>query len=946
MPDLASSGYAAGAAAERARHRNWAQGVAGLARGANTIMNESAKLVNAVITQEDDKINDWWERDAAGDEIAGQKSDGWIDRAQQQSVIDPENTLRIYESAWNENVTADRIMEGAGVSRSAAERWLKNQGAEMRSRVMDIAQDGQTRAYETKAYDNQISYGMMLSSDPEISREDFEKGYTERLDSTGLDPESYLYQRLSLDRPENALKFSQNYAESHTKWSVEQNAKTGFMTRMDAMDEAEKLFRQNAPQTDEPSIQYQIEQQAEIIRDNAGTYYDEIVTGVVTDSEQRMTQGAQEFARMVQENPEFSMTDEEFDTFVRETLGMDPDNNEIDRRNVAMLYETIAGGRTTAADATVARYINENQEAVDNAYAGLEQRIKEGAPISVRSYTFTLQGEVIARDSEGDVIQGAPVPFPEEQYVSSSAAMNTIFRAYQTSKLIGEEGGEVIIPTEYGDIVDLIPEDLKQNPETYRAALEAINSYGAKRATLMSASMEEKAMNVATNISYTEQERRNLLAQMYAAKEIDLDSYTSGLSKIDFAYKEERELVLGMLKSYIDVQGDAMPEHLYDQMTSNIDFLDGLDKWIISWAQNGGTLQSAGAEQYIQNQVSIFGSAMMLDEMNASYAGLVSEIIDGDMLIGNTYALSESNPAKLVQMRDQGELMWVRNDVCSAIRQQMSLADSSITTSADDLLGAASDLLFGSDYESLSDYQKSIVDVHATLAIYDQTNFELLHDTFVTGQNLGNYKEVTVRMGNGTRTGILGDDGFVYFMPNCSFDQNQAASYFYVGTNSDIYDSAMSGEDVRIDLAGYAIGIYKKPSADQIGQRERPAEGPSSLSDWKDYVSVERRGRVQDVIIDNRLWDVVNEDNIDELMNMVSRDPELKQFYGQIQNAWGNHIAYGYSFDQIHESTPVPEGTSGLRELTAPRVYSIADDPMLIVGKKNIMTMQVRKNNA
>ena len=528
MPDLAASGYAAGAAVERARHKNWAQGVAGIARGVNTIMTKSADIVNAVITQEDDKINDWWQRDAAGDEVAGQKSEGWIDRAQQQSVIDPENTMKIYENAWNENVTADRIMEGAGVSRAAAERWLRNQGAEMRTRVMDIAQDGQIRAYETKVYDNQISYGMMLSSNPEITLEDFKSGYTERLDSTGLAPESYLYQRLSLDRPENALKFSQNYAESHTKWSVEQNAKTGFMTRMDAMDEAEKLFRQNAPQTDEPSIQYQIDQQAEIIRENAGTYYDEIVTGVVNDSEQRMTQGTQEFARMVQENPEFSMTDEEFDTFVRETLGMDPDNNEIDRRNAAMLYETIAEGRATAADATAARYINENQEAVDNAYAGLEQRIKEGAPISVRSYTFTPQGEVIARDSEGNVIQGAPVPFSEEQYVSSSAAMNTMFNARRSLKLAEE--GEVIIPTEYGEIVDLIPEELKQNPETYRAALEAINSYGAKRATLMSASMEEKAMNVATNISYTEQERRNLLAQMYAAKEIDLDSYTSGLT--------------------------------------------------------------------------------------------------------------------------------------------------------------------------------------------------------------------------------------------------------------------------------------------------------------------------------------------------------------------------------------------------------------------------------
>ena len=926
MPDLAASGYAAGAAVERARHKNWAQGVAGIARGVNTIMTKSADIVNAVITQEDGKISDYVERELAGDEVAGQKTEGWMDIAQKNSVVDPDNTLKIYEDAWNENVNVDRIMEGAGVSRAAAERWLRNQGAELHARVMDIAQDGQTRAYETKAYDDQIGYGKVLASRPEMTIDEFRSKYNERYEASGFDPSTAYGYSMSLDNPDVAMEFSSIYAEAKTKYDIEQNAKSGFMTKQDAMDMAEELFRQNMPDAaDDPSLQYDIDVMAEAIRKDASGYYDEIVTGVVNDSEQRMTQGAQEFARMVQENPEFSMTDEEFDTFVRETLGMDPDNNEIDRRNVAMLYETIAGGRATAADATVARYINENQEAVDNAYAGLEQRIKEGAPISVRSYTFTPQGEVIARDSEGNVIQGAPVPFSEEQYVSSSAAMNTIFRAYQTSKLIGEEGGEVIIPTEYGDIVDLIPEELKQNPETYRAALEAINSYGTKRATLMSASMEEKAMNVATNISYTEQERRNLLAQMYAAKEIDLDSYTSGLSKIDFVYKEERELVLGMLKSYIDVQGDAMPEHLYDQMTSNIDFLDGLDKWIISWAQNGGTLQSAGAEQYIQNQVSIFGSGMMLDEMNASYAGLVSEIVDGDMLIGNTYALSESNPAKLVQMRDQGELMWVRNDVCSAIRQQLSLADSSITTSADDVLGTASDLLFGSDYESLSDYQKSIVDVHATLAIYDQTNFELLHDTFVKGQDLGNYKEVSVRMGNGTRTGILGDDGFVYFMPNCSYDQNQAASYFYVGTNSDIYASAMNGEDVRIDLAGYAIGTYKKPS-ETIAESHR-TRNEDIVRNYAEFIEPSAEGFIVSEEVTR-----ADQGTKERFLSKVLADRNLQHGYEEI-------------YRQLY-----PNGRYGSAQpnysMTSSAVYKPLDDPMLIAGKKNIMTMQARKNNA
>ena len=926
MPDLAASGYAAGAAVERARHKNWAQGVAGIARGVNTIMTKSADIVNAVITQEDGKISDYVERELAGDEVAGQKTEGWMDIAQKNSVVDPDNTLKIYEDAWNENVNVDRIMEGAGVSRAAAERWLRNQGTELHARVMDIAQDGQTRAYETKAYDDQIGYGKVLASRPEMTIDEFRSKYNERYEASGFDPSTAYGYSMSLDNPDVAMEFSSIYAEAKTKYDIEQNAKTGFMTKQDAMDMAEELFRQNMPDaSDDPSLQYDIDVMAEAIRKDASGYYDEITTGVVNDSEQRMTQGAQEFARMVQENPEFSMTDEEFDTFVRETLGMDPDNNEIDRRNAAMLYETIAGGRSSAGNAKVVEWLSvpENRKSLDDFFASLEQSRLDGTPVSSRSYSFTAQG-VTARDSEGNIMQNATLPYSEEQYVSSSAALNTIFRAYD-AQVASEEGPEDIISTEYGEILDMMPEELRNDPEAFKAAVNYVNNYGAQRATLMSASMEEKAMNVATNISYTEQERRNLLAQMYAAGEIDLDSYTSGLSKIDFVYKEERELVLGMLKSYIDVQGDAMPEHLYDQMTSNIDFLDGLDKWIISWAQNGGNLQSAGAEQYIQNQVSIFGSGMILDEMNASYAGLVSEIIDGDMLIGNTYALSESNPAKLVQMRDQGELMWVRNDVCSAIRQQMSLADSSITTSADDLLGTASDLLFGSDYESLSDYQKSIVDVHATLAIYDQTNFELLHDTFVTGQNLGNYKEVTVRMGNGTRTGILGDDGFVYFMPNCSFDQNQAASYFYVGTNSDIYNSAMSGEDVRIDLAGYAIGTYKKPP-ETIAESHR-TRNADIVRNYTEFIEPSAEGFiVSDEVVR------ADQGTKERFLSKVLADKNLQHSYEEIYRQIYPNGRYGSSQPNYSMSSSA--------------VYKPSDDPMLIVGKKNIMTMQARKNNA
>lgn len=946
MADLGSLGYSAGYLGEEAKRQNWAHGLAGFARAAGSIAEDSIRLSNAVMTQEDNKIDDWWQRDATGDEIAGQSSEGWMDEAQKRAVLDPDNTLKIYEDMWNQNVTVDRIMSGAGVSRSAAERWIKNQGAELHGRVSDYAQYRQDDAYKTKIYDDQKSYGMMLSANPDMSADGFRAQYTERLNSLGLDPESSLYKSLSLENPENAMLFSQNYAEARTKFDIEQNAKNGFMTKQDAIDAAEALFRQNAPDAaDDPSLQYQIDMQVEEIKKNAGEYYDEITTGVVNDSAERMAQGSQEYARMVQENPEFVMSDEDFERFIREDLGMDPDNNEIDMRNATALYEAIMQGNDAASNAAVADWLSapENRKALDDAFASLEEKRLNGSPVSSRTYSFTAEGTV-ARDSEGNVIQGAVLPSSEEQYVSGSAAFNTIFRAYDAQRM-AEEGAEDIISTEYGDIVDLIPEELRQDPETFKAAVNYIENYGTQRYTLMSASMGEKAMNLATNISYTEQERRNLLAQMFAAREIDQDSYTEALGKIDFQYKEERDLVLGMMKSYIDVQGDAMPDHLYDQMTSNIDFLDGLDKWIISWKQNGGTIQSAGAEQYIQNQVSIFGTALIKDEMNADFARTIPEIIDGDMLVGNTYALSESNPSKLVQMRDEGELMWVRNDVCTALRTQLMNADSSLTTGAEDILETASQMIFQNDYENLSDVQKSMVDIHATLAVYDQTNFEMLHDTFIAGQNLEGFHEVSIRTGNGTRVGLLGSDGYVYFLPNCSYDQNQAASYFYVGTNSDVYNRAMSGDDVRIDLAGYALGTYKKPSADQIKQRERPAEGPSSISDWKDYVSVTRRGSVQDVTIDNRLWDVVNEDNIDEFMNMVSRDPELKRFYGQIQNAWGNYIAYGYSFDQTHESTPTPEGTPGFRELTAPRVYSVANDPMLIVGKKNIMMMQVRKNN-
>ena len=943
MADLASAAYSAGFLGEEAKHTNWAQALGNTLGAASRTVGDVDRLLNAITTQEDEKVTRWVSGQLEGSTIGDHTSTGLLDDAYKAGVNDPENYSQKFTDAWDNNITVENIVNGAGVSEAAARRWLNEYGPEMRAKVESIGNSVQKEALWTKTSSTQLALGDMLAKDPSLSPEDSVKSYNESLNSLGLEPGSYEYWSLSLDNPANNIRWSNMKATALTKDSIEQNAKTGFMTKKDAQDYAENQFRQLAGKQTDPARQNEIDIQAEQIRVDTAAYYDEITTGIVNDSNARLTHGTEYLADQWAKNPEWYMNDEEFDRWIHDELGLDPDNNEIDRRNADLLYKAVQSGNVAASNAVVRDYLTPDVLAdLDKALdASISSQASSGV-VQNRKYTFT-NNSAVATDAEGNVIQGAVVPSytaVDTDYTSTSAAMNEIMTSYDRMRNINS-GYTEEISTSFGDIVDQFPEEIRNNPEAFKSAIEYVNNRGASRISAQSEAMNSSAMAIATDTGLTQQEKRDQLSNLLANGVISQTAYNEAIKKVNFAYEEDRAAVSAMLESAL--YSATGSNDLYKEISSDLDFQNNLEKWILGTRTAGLTLTEGGVNNFIEKQVALFASNKLALEGRDASAKALSEIFDTDILVGNSSAFTTSSPAELKAMAENGDLALIlRPDAVSNIRRQIALGDSSITTSMDDLRETGAASIYGKGYDELSNLQKKMVDVNVTLAVADQFDYEMLHDTFIKGQDIDKFTEVPIKVGETTTVGIMASDGFVYFLPNNTYDQNQPASFFYVGTDSEVYKNAMDGEGGVRNLNGYSIGSYTKPTSYELTQK-RKAEGPKSLSEWRDFVTINPRGSIS---IDPRLWAVVGENNIDQLLSEVGKDPKYKKYYGQIQQGFNDHAAYNYEFDQSYDSAGAPANTTTNSLGAFIRDYSIADDPMFEVEKENIRDIQIRKNNA
>lgn len=956
---LHSSGYAAGASKMQAQHANWAQAIGSVGNVAVNAYEEVDSLLNTIRAQEDEKVTKWVSQQLRG--INGGDGQGTVGLMEQQynaSLSDPENMVANYLNAYDEAITVESIMEGAGVNQKAAERWMREWSPQMRTEVEDIASSNQGVVMETNARNTEYANADMEFSDPtntdfEKINQDLVRGQT----AAGINYSTPFGKSVNPLTPENRLVNSYTWSTAQTKSFIENEAKTGLIFKDEAMDKAEALFRETAPKVDDPVMQAQIEAKVQQIREEAGSYFSQITSEVVNTSNSKLSAGVQYFSDQRIMDPEFQMSDEEFDRFIREELKMDPDNNVSDMRNANALYETMQASNEQSSIAKVQALLADNgvMDITNEKIDSMIRDVQAGGAVQTRTYSFS-GNTVTVRDSNGEAIQGTT--YNEKTYDSPSPALNRIMAAYDDSKARTEamNGGEEIIATEYGELVDMLPQEIKNDPVAFKAAIQSINSIGEGRTSLFSSAMLADAMAIANDNRYTEQERRDMLAKKYAHREIDQNAYDKALAAVSFQYKPEQTAILNSLKSYINMLGDAAPEYLYEGMTSDIAFSDALQKWIIGWKQDVDTLQNAGVDEWIKNNVDLFINDAYTEDEIKLYNQMLAEIYGDDTYIGNDYSFDEIDPARLLQLRDEGKLPFVRTDITRALRTQIVHGDSTLTTDMNDILDTTSLLIYGSSYEDITEYQKKIVEQNATVAVFDQFNYDMLHDTFITSQNLDRFEEVAVKTNQGERVGILGSDGYVYFLPTYRYDNEQPASFFYVGTNSEEYKNAMSGNRTVFNLAGYSLGTYKKPTFEEVEAIEKKKnKAPESINDWRDYLSIQTNsnGGASKLTIDRRLWNVVTEDNIYQLLQMVGEDPEYRQFYGQIQTAYNDWLTTGVQFMDVNQSYTVgprtkkeEETNSGSTSLYGQTRYLIAEDPMFLTEKQNVKNYQIRRNNA
>ena len=111
----------------------------------------------------------------------------------------------------------------------------------------------------------------------------------------------------------------------------------------------------------------------------------------------------------------------------------------------------------------------------------------------------------------------------------------------------------------------------------------------------------------------------------------------------------------------------------------------------------------------VDEYVDLFINDAYTEDEIKLYNQMLAEIYGDETYIGNDYSFDEIDPARLLQLRDEGKLPFVRTDITRALRQQIVLGDSTLTTDMNDILDTTSLLIYGSSYEDITEYQKKIV---------------------------------------------------------------------------------------------------------------------------------------------------------------------------------------------------------------------------------------------
>lgn len=873
-----------------------------------------------------------------------------------------------YTEILDRYMNVDYLTNELGLSERNAERFIEENGDEYRFNVSRAAEQDALQSQIVQETNNITSSRQYEASRLDKSDEEAYATIVEEYDNSA----SQIWDPSGLQDPRNfraQISFYGQRATYKGENIIKDLARTTDMTQSQILEAALAPMREyigNADFGDNNEAKVLMGLTEESITNHLQDLVSTEMAAAVTESNTRFAQASSRMAEIWQENPEYQMSDEEFARFVSDELGWDIEHNPYDRQNADLLYSTMVEGNDAAVGRIFADYLADpetGQAFYDTLNETVYSAIQSGNTDMV-TIRFNSTGTVQAVDEElNDVdIAGLPEVYTVEEIpdTPSGNALRTIIDRHNRDKQ-AQEGfkSEFTIPKAVADLIQQLPESMRNDRDVLMNIIEKTGTYIDNISESYSNSMKKTAMGIAGDVRYSTQERLDMLDDaFYKAKTIDKASWLEARESVSFPYETEMGYVNDALKVALRATGDEEWSALYDRITTDPDYVDGTEKWIISWKQAGGTIQSVGIEQYAQKQIALFMNAEQQKIEDRVVNKAITEMLGEDLIIGTSVAFGESDPAKLQRLRDDGQMWWIDDDAIASIRSQLAYGEDSEVISYDDTRELGARMIYQMDYDQLADHEKAVVDDNCVFAVWDQTNFELLHDTFITGQGLDGYAEVTVRTNDGNRLGVLGSDGFVYFMPTYNYNDKQTAEFFYVGTDSPDYVNAMSGNPTTIDFAGKAFGIYRRPSEDEwlhYGRELAKAEdAPTSISDWKDYILINpaRRGSPTSITIDDRFWDVVSEDNIDELLGQIARDPEYKYFYYQIQEAWTNRLTSGLTGDQTMGATV--GHMSGL-DPSYPALnkdpYTIQNDVRFTTSLANVKQMTLNasgrnKNNA
>ena len=833
MPDNMSSSYMAGALGTRAKHTNAASAIGSALSGAGKMIGRINDILDTLAAQDDEKITQYMDLTWSGASIGNQSSPGAMDEIARANANTPENIVTSFNDTWGERMTAEAISEGAKVSVSSAERWLRNNGEYARSQYEQAAEGIQNDISRLKALSTEESR-QNLALYQAGSWDEAIRVIRDGYESTGMP--QWDNGSLSVDNVQHRAELFNAFAEISGKKYVEDRIAATDMTMGEIVDSfmngkyAEILGADDF--SGDSSALLSIEQNREALKASLYDFGVQQASVLQQEAEAKAVRAQNEI--MEYTSTGYELTDERFMEIINRNLDMD---NRFDQAAFTdMKYAQFGWDRDMSEEMAPVNAILDSPEFIPDLVARAEAEPEE---VRIRIYDDEVASMISSLNrtlgaSEGGAEAVGMLPAVD---IGEAAARGSL-------------SGSITISSRYGSYIQKTAEEYGLSAEQTEYLSRSINQYVATAENWNSEKNRKRLTDLAVNPALTESEYRQIVENMRISGMIDQATYDEFIDKksspyqvqIDRAKDRIEQRVISAFGDDEDYDGrDRWKELCYRN-----DFLNNIERMVTSAKNTGYSDEKLDAmiDGYATNLITVLGDEDASDLIFRS----ADKILEGITDYNPNFGFRVSDIGNLTALNDaylNSEYSAVFNDNAVGAGT-LYLQGSPSTRTAEGLYDAVAKALYGESaaYDELSSVDQEIVKANGGVALAQYSQYAQAVATF--RENDGKrYQSVNV---DGYGIAAMDNDGFIYLpeggdLYNIIYVADQSYRRQLLGGVSYVIDPS---DKRRFPSSIYRLSPGKPEGMEMLDPLVDPETGEDSFFIVDQEVVRERQERLLD----------------------------------------------------------------------------------------------------